>query len=184
MRHSTTRSRLGALLLGAVIMLVTAGACDNKRTKLSEREMAEGLQGRGPVAASQKIKVDPRCDLSEKVVDPAKDSPEWIIQEMFAAAAAKGDDNANFQRFFAHFDETTAEKWARDQYWPRIKQHVSKYLEGDPGAGTVYTLCERRVESPDTTKFFIRSADPSKSNPPITLQKKADGKFKVVFFTP
>lgn len=184
MRHSETRSLLGALWLGSVIMLLVSAGCDNKRTQLSEQQMAEGLGTRGTVQASEKVKLDPRCELSEKVVDPAKDSAEWVLQEIYAAAAATGDDDANFQRFFAHFDEGVAEKWAREQYWPRIKQHVSKYLEGDATAGTIYTVCERRNEGSEMTKFFIRSSDQSKSNPPVTLQKKPDGKFRVVFFTP
>jgi hypothetical protein len=174
----------GPVFLAGLIMLLGLVGCDNKRTKLSEEELAQGVRNtRGPVAPSEKIKVDPRCELNEKVEAPDENSAEWVIHELYTAAASTGDDEANFQRFYKHFDASTAEKWARDQYWPRLKTHVSKYIDGDAEVGISFTICERRQETPDSVKLFIRSKDSSKSNPPITLKKMPDGTHKIVFFT-
>jgi len=170
-------------VLTATIMSLGLGGCDNKRTKLTEEEMNQGVQSRGTVAPSEKIVADPRCELAEKVETPDENSAEWVVQEIYAAAAATGDDDVNFQRFYKHFDDSVAEKWARDQYWPRLKTHVSKYLEGEPDVATIFTICDRRQETPDSVKLFIKSNDISKSNPPITLKKLPDGTHRIVFFT-
>ncbi len=174
-------TRFGRLACGLLIMLATA-ACDNRRGQLTQEEIENGVRTRK--APTNAAPVDPRCQLSEKVTAPAEGSPEWVLQELYTAATSP-DDDASFQRFYRHFDATsTAEQWARTQYWPRIRQHVAKYLD-NPGASPAhFTLCERRVEGADTIRFSIRSNDPQKTNPPITIRKDpASGQQKVIFFS-
>lgn len=169
--------------LGLAIMLVV-GACGNKRTQLSQDELENGVRS-APTSKAGPPSGDPRCPLGEKVTSPAEGSPEWVIQELYTAAISQGDDEANFQRFYKHFDTTsTAESWARSQYWGRIKQHVAKYLDNPGGTPAHFTVCERRNEAPDTLRFSIRSNDPAKMNPPITVKRDpASGRQQVIFFS-
>jgi len=174
----------GGLVLVAVALLA-APACENNRTKLSE-EQSEGGLGLSDVSSSgRKVTIDPRCELNETVVEPAEDSPEWVIYQLLDAARAPEDNEDTFQRFYAQFDGSTqAESWVRQQYWPRARKHVTKYLKGDPSQGVTYTVCERRQEADGRVKIFIQSSDPNKSNPPIAVKKDDGGKWKVVFYTP
>jgi hypothetical protein len=169
------------LALGLVIMLVSV-ACDNKRSQLTQEEIDNGVRTRK--APTNAAPVDPRCQLSEKVTAPAQGSAEWVLQELYTAALGP-DDDASFQRFYKHFDTaSTAENWARTQYWPRLRQHVAKYLDNPGATPAHFTLCERRNEGPETFRFSIRSNDPKKSNPPITVRKDpASGQHKVIFFS-
>jgi hypothetical protein len=163
--------------------MLAFAACENKRTQLTQEEIENGVRTRSAPTAATKA-VDPKCALSENVTAPAQGSPEWVIQEIYTAATSTGDDEANFQRFYKQFDATqTAESWARSQYWGRVKQHVPKYVDNPGGSPAHYTLCERRVEGPDTTRFSIRSNDPAKMNPPITVRKDGSGQNRVIFFS-
>jgi len=124
-------------------------------------------------------------NLNEEVIEPKENTPEWAIYQILDAARSEKDDEETFQKFYAQFDpETEAESWVRQQYWPRARKHVSKYLQGDPSQGVVYKICDRRPEGEGKVKIFIQSTDPSKSNPPIALKKDDAGKWKVVFYTP
>ena len=173
--------RLASGLVVTVAIMLVAVACDNRRGHLTQEEIDNGVRTRK--AATQAPPSDPRCQLSEKVTTPATGSPEWVIQELYSAATAP-DDDASFQRFYKHFEPSTEERWARTQYWPRLRQHVAKYLDNPGSSPAHYTICERRAEGPETTRFSIRSQDPQKSNPPITIRKDpASGRALVTFFS-
>jgi len=182
--------RIAPLALASVLfaaagasLTVTAG-CKGNPSGLSERQAERGM-GYIPKTDDvhrEPIRIDPRCELNETVVDPAEDSPEWVIQDMLYAASSPEDSEEMFQRFYGHF-ASEAESWVRQQHWPRGRQHVDKYLERDRGEGIVFTICERRREANNRSRISIKSNDPEKSNPPITLEQTDDG-WKVVFYTP
>jgi hypothetical protein len=170
--------------LGFAIMLALA-ACGNKRTQLTQDELENGVRSTPAATKGAPPSGDPRCPLGERVTAPAEGSPEWVIQELYTAAAAQGDDEANFQRFYKHFDPTsTAENWARTQYWGRVRKHVAKYLDNPGGTPAHFTICERRNEGPETFRISVRSNDPAKMNPPITVKRDpATGRNMVIFFS-
>ena len=174
----------GGLVL-AVVALLFATGCENNRTKLSE-EQSEGGLGLSDVSSSgRRANIDPRCELNKDIVEPEENTPEWVIYQLLDAARAPEDTEEAFQRFYAQFDAATqAESWVRQQFWPRARKHVSKYLKGDPSQGVTYTVCERREEVDGKVKIFIQSSDANKSNPPIAMKKDDGGKWKVVFYTP
>jgi hypothetical protein len=58
---------------------------------------------------------------------------------------------------------------------------VGKYLESDNPVA--FRICREDKKSDGTVKFFIRSYDPNKSDPPITLREEG-GTWRVDFFTP
>lgn len=175
---------LGSGLAAMLLALASAPACENNRTKLSKEQSEGGLGLPTTSSSRKKITIDPRCELNEEIVEAKENTPEWVIYQLLDAARAPEDNEENFQKFYAQFDsETQAESWVRQQFWPRARKHVSKYLQGDPSQGVVYKICDRRKEN-GKVKIFIQSTDPTKSNPPIAVQKDDGGKWKVVFYTP
>ena len=113
------------------------------------------------------------------VSSPEKGSPEWVIGELYASAADKNDDDATFGRFYKQFGNSKDEKWVRTQYWPRARQHVAKYL----GADGSFQLCKRQEDGDSKVRFYVKSNDSSKSDPPITLEKGKDGAWTVSKFS-
>lgn len=185
--HAPPLRRLLALALAivpAIVLAPSLAACENNRTKLTKEQSEGGLGLPDTSSDGKRIKLDPRCDLNETVVDPKEGTPEYVISQLLEAAAAPGDENANFRKFYSHFPADTAEKWVRDQYFSRARKFVNKYLQQDAGNGIVYKICERRESNNGEVKIFIQSLDPNKSNPPITLKKDEAGVWKVVFYTP
>lgn len=184
--HAPAPWRLSAMALALVTLAMASSlaACENNRTKLTKEQSEGGLGLPDTSSDGKRIKLDPRCELNETVVEPKEGTPEYVIGQLLEAAAAPGDENVNFKKFYSHFPPDQAEKWVRDQYFSRARKHVTKYLQQDAGSGIVYKICERRESSNGEIKFFIQSLDPNKSNPPITLKKDDAGVWKVVFYTP
>ncbi|MCA9518944.1 MAG: hypothetical protein KC635_28605 [Myxococcales bacterium] len=182
---SAVTGRMGWIATGALAcsMLFGALGCESNRTKLTKEQSEQGLGLSDASSDRRPISIDPRCELNEEVVDPAEKSPEWVIQQLLEASSSPKDDEASFQKFFSHFDETKSESWVRQQYWPRARQHVDKYLLRPAGEGVVYKICDRRPTGDSKVKIFIQSNDPKKSNPPITLDKDAEGVWKVSFYS-
>lgn len=183
---SAVASRLGWMVTGALAcaMIITSGAgCESNRTKLTKAQSEGGLGLSDASSERRSVSIDPRCQLNEEVVDPKENTPAWVIQQLLEAAASPKDDEASFQKFFSHFDDTKAESWVRAQYWPRARQHVDKYLLRPASDGIVYKICERRPSGDNKVKIFIQSNDPTKSNPPITLDKDSEGVWKVSFYS-
>jgi len=181
------RSALSLPLLAVLGLALLASACENNRTKLTEKQSVEGLGIPDTTTSNKKISLDPRCNLDELISDPAAGTPDLTIYTMIeaAAAAAEGkDEEGNFQKFFAQFSEGTEEKRVKQDFWGRAKKFVTKYLQQDAAAGIQYKICERRDESNGEIKIFIQSLDKQKSNPPIKLKKDATGAWKVTFYTP
>ncbi len=175
---------VSSLLLALVAL--GSGGCENNKTKLTKEQSEQGLGLPTTSSSGTRAQFAQRCGLDESIVDPKEGTPEYVLHQLIVAASASGPDDANFKRFYAQFAPETEERWAKDQYWPRAKKFVSKYLQQDAAQGVVFKICERRQEDKDGNriKFFIQSLDPQKSNPPIILAKNDDGAWKVVFFTP
>lgn len=119
------------------------------------------------------------CDLDQVVDDPDPDSDEWVIYRIYQLALAD-DSEENFQAFRALFPSQRNTRQIREMYWPRIRQNVSKYMN-EPGE-PAYTIC-RKMKTDDGMKYFVKTADPRQHPPPITIGE-ADGKRKVLAFTP
>ena len=113
------------------------------------------------------------------VSDPEAGSPEWVIAELYASASSKVDDEASFARFYKQFGNSKDEQWVRTQYWPRTRQHVAKYID----EGGNFKLCRRKDDGDSKVRFFVKSNDTSKSDPPITLEKNKDGVWSVSKFS-
>lgn|GEM_PF-945963 len=175
---------LVVLTLSLVLVGMFAG-CENKGgTNLTQEQSENGLGLPDTSSDGKRIKLDPRCDLNETIVDPKEGTVDFVINQLLEAAAAGGDEKANFQKFYSHFPADTEEKWVRDQYFSRARKFVNKYLQQDAGSGIVFKICERREQGNGEVKVFIQSLDPNKSNPPMTLKKNDAGVWKVVFYTP
>lgn len=119
------------------------------------------------------------CDLDLVVDDPDPDSDEWVIYRIYQLALAE-DTEENFQAFRGLFPDQRNTRQVREMYWPRIRQNVHKYMNepGDPA----FTIC-RKMKTDDGMKYFVKTADPRQHPPPITIGE-ADGKKKVLAFTP
>ncbi|MFT7578634.1 MAG: hypothetical protein ACI9MR_000292 [Myxococcota bacterium] len=161
-------------------MLAGVG-CGNER-RISDEQAEKGLALPDSTSTTRKISLGNRCKLDEVVKAPAEGTPEWVVQQVYEAAAADEDNDANFGRFYAHFDASIKKDWARKQYWPRIRRTVEKYLIGDKAAGAEFKIC-RREKKDGTVKMWIHSQDDKKSNPPVTVAQDDAGKWKITFFS-
>ena len=179
--------RLPGLAFVLLAFGLTGSACENNRTKLSEKQSIEGLGIPDTGSSGKRVQLDPRCELDQLISDPKPDTPDFVIYTMLeaASAAAEGKDEAgNFQKFFAQFMDGTEERRVKEDFWGRAKKYAPKYLQQDASQGVQYKICERRDEANGEIKIFIQSLDKQKSNPPIRLKKDATGAWKVTFYTP
>jgi hypothetical protein len=172
------------LAASLTVLALGSSGCENNRTKLTKEQSEGGLGVPDSSSDGKRVKLDPRCELNETVMDPKEGTPEFVIFKMLEAAAASGDEAKNFKQFYSYFPADKEEKWVRDQYWPRARKFVNKYLQQDAGSGIAFKICERREEGGGELKIFIQSLDPQKSNPPIKLKKDDTGAWKVTFYTP
>lgn len=128
-----------------------------------------------------------RCKLDEKIQAPEEGTPEHVLHALFQAAATAEDTPEAFQAFFGHFDSTFKERDVKYNYWKRFRKFLPKYkveVEGAAEGEFVFHICDRIEQEGGKLKFFIKTEDPKKSNPPITLKKDDAGDWKVAFFTP
>lgn len=122
----------------------------------------------------------PHCPVNREVRNPPEGSAEWVVADMLSAALGP-DGDAAFDRFYRHFMAQHERGWVRQQYWPRAREHVRKYVVSeDP---LIYRICRELNPEPEQLKLFLRSYDPRKSDPPITLRQSA-GVWRVEFYTP
>ncbi|MEC9072919.1 MAG: hypothetical protein VX938_11085 [Myxococcota bacterium] len=180
MRVRSRRLREGGFaLLVSCALALSLGAC-----KKPPSDVGMGLpdtsspKGPAPVMGQ-------RCDLGEEVRKPDPSSPEWVVQDVLTASYEDRDVEAAFQRFFGHFTGQQ-ERWVKDTYWPKIRKRVDKLIHPDhpEDAPIWYSICRRDAPSGGKVKLFLKSYDSKISNPPVTLAKQADGKWKVTAFTP
>ena len=94
-------------------------------------------------------------------------------------AALKGD--AAFDEFFALWGPEANKDFVRKQIWPRVIQHVGKYVVSPTDA--TYTLCRSMVTAQNRVKLFVKCNDVQKSDPPIVLINDG-GTWKIDTMTP
>ena len=120
------------------------------------------------------------CDENRTVSTPDPDSAEWVIWRLYELALAE-DNAANFQAFVQLFPSQRNARDLKEQYWGRIRQNVHKYASVKPGKPD-YIVC-RSIAVDDGRKYFIVSADPRQTPPPIIVGE-AEGRKKIIFLTP
>lgn len=182
----TVRATL--LVLVAAVCTVGCSKVDRQGTPLEQTSAPSGASTTpasdqpigGPPMAPPVIggNTRPECKLNRLVKEPQDGTAERVVTTLYEAAIA-ADDEASFQQFYAQFLPKHREGWVREQYWPRIRQHVGKYLVSQEPVA--FYVC-RAMDVPGGVKLFIRSNDPKKSDPPITLLRTPDG-WKVDYFT-
>ena len=172
------------------VMLAGCSKIDRQGTPLQKPQGAQQAGGEAATSAASEtgkaqepvgapIADRPDCSLNREVRNPSEGAPEYVVTQLYAAALAP-DVEESFQRFYSYFLPKHKESWVREQYWPRIRQHVHKYLTSEEPV--VFRIC-REKETPDGgVKMFIRSNDPKKSDPPIALVKTGNG-WRVDYFT-
>lgn len=130
-------------------------------------------------------RMEARCKLHEIVRSPAAGSPEWTVQKLYAAAVGS-DDAPHLRAFQAQFASSANRRWIKTGYWAKARKYVHIYLPKDykKGAPVRFTVCRRRRRHDGRITLYIRSNDSRKSNPPITLEKNAQGTWKVTSYTP
>jgi hypothetical protein len=181
--------------LGAAISLATGGCRGSIDRDGTPLEQTDRVPGKAPGAAAGGAVSDaahhppapvagpsvarPDCALNRKVTNPGPDAPESAIAAMYAAALGP-DDEAGFQRFYANFLPKHNEGWVREQYWPRLRQHVHKYVVSEKPLS--FHICRETRQSDGGVKMFVRSNDSTKSDPPIAVVRTADG-WRVDTFT-
>jgi hypothetical protein len=130
--------------------------------------------------------VGPRCELDEAVPSPQPGTPEEVVQAVLSAAADLRDEEAAFQRFYERFDPSQDKEWVRTQYWKAARNHIEKLLppDHDRGEAVPVVVCRRDTPGAGKVKLFVKSYDMQKNHLPITLEKKDDGSWKVVGYSP
>lgn len=186
-RLRTPHGQLGFLSLTFLALTLALTACKGQ-SHITEEQAERGLGLPDTSSDGTRIKLDARCPANQTVSKAEANTPEFVLLELITAANtvanAGGDEASNFQRFASHFPPETEVKWIRDQYWSRAKKFVNKYLVPD-SEGVNFIICERRENKQNgELKLFIKSFDPQKSNPPVTVQKDDAGVWRVVFYTP
>lgn len=132
----------------------------------------EEERARMAAGAVTPAQVDSRCPEGKVVSLGDRDSPEGTLFLAFQAAMGP-DDDQGFQAFRALWHPDALTTHLREQIWPRIREHVGKYVAG-PGDAT-YTACRRVELGGGRVKVFARSAAPEKSDPPTILLSTESG---------
>lgn len=136
---------------------------------------SEGLQLE---SASPSGRVPSICPEG-KVITSGNTTTPWGVVYLAYQAALKGDNPDAFEDFYSLFLDGTNRDFVKTQHWPRIIQHVRKYVSDDGS----FVVCRTVKVADNRLKLFIRCNDPKKSDPPIVLEN-VNGTWKIEFFTP
>lgn len=136
------------------------------------REGAEGGKSPGGAGVVAAASVDSRCPEGKVVSTGDRESPEGTLFLAFQAAMGP-DDEAGFAAFRALWHPDALTSHVREQIWPRVREHVGKYVAG-PGDAT-YTACRRVDLGGGRIKVFARCDAPEKSDPPTILLATESG---------
>jgi len=113
-----------------------------------------------------------RCPDALRVDAGDRQTAEGTLWLAYKAALGP-DDEAGFAAFRAVWQPDANTDHIRDQIWPRVREHVGKYVE-DPAA-PAYIRC-RKIDAPGgRVKIFVRSNAAQKSDPPSILLQGPDG---------
>lgn len=139
-----------------------------------------GAAAEAPVVKPPLDRVASNCDDGHEVTTGGDQTPEGPLWEAYRLAVGPDGDEA-FAKFFALFASGAPERHVREQIWPRVREHVAKYVR-DP-AKPAYVLCRQLPVGSDRTRIFVKSFDDRKSDPPSVLVKEK-GVWKIDVMTP
>lgn len=125
-------------------------------------------------------RVTSRCPANQPVTGGNLDEVGGALYRAYQAAL-KGNTPEAFEEFQAAFQPEADRNHLKTQIFPRVVEHVGKYVAGpsDPS----FTLCRVEKQTPDRVKVFVQSRDQKKSDPPSLLVLR-DGKWLIDSMTP
>ncbi len=168
----------GWFLATAVVLL--AGSCKGEqprpaptasegpgRTASTEAPASAGSGQTAPASAPGFVeRVRSRCPANQSVTSGDLGEVGGALYRAYQAAL-KGNTPEAFDEFQAAFHPEADRNHLRTQIFPRVVEHVAKYVVGpsDPS----FTLCRVEKQTPERVKVFVQSRDPKKSDPPSLL---------------
>ena len=173
--HTSQRARRTALWAGmATLLLAVAPGC-RKKPDVSQA----GRAFRSDVQRKLVTTDDPHCPSPDRVESPGSSDPEFPVAEAYRAALMPDGEEA-LARFTKQFVQTKDTPFLIKHQWPRLRKHVDKYVrEPDNFA---FEICRREKKDEKTIKLFVRSHDPSKTHPPMAVERAGSG-WKIAFFS-
>lgn len=141
---------------------------------------APGAGGGSPGAPAAMGRVRSRCPANQTVTSGDLAQIGGALYRAYQAAL-KGNTPEAFEEFQAAFQPEADRNHLKTQVFPRVVEHVGKYVAGpsDPS----FTLCRVEKQTDDRVKVFVQSRDPKKSDPPSLLVLR-DGKWLLDSMTP
>jgi len=175
-----------------IVLLVLSFGCKSHSEQSAPVEKPQqgvetGVQKGGvsrPVETSKEAQTFDRvpsvCPLGKKVT--SGDLKE-VGGALFVAyeAALKGATPESLNKFLSVFAPDVDQKHIERYVFPRVVEHVKKYVAGDNDPS--FVLCRMEKLTEDRVKVFVRSNDPKKSDPPAVLVQ-VDGKWLLEAMTP
>jgi hypothetical protein len=168
--------RIAAILgLGCLLSLGCRGQEPKAPEAPAAGAAASGAATTAPAAASAST-AEPeaavRCPDALRVDAGDRRTAEGTLWLAYKAALGP-DDEAGFAAFRAVWQPDANTDHIRQQIWPRVREHVGKYVE-DPAA-PAYIRC-RKIDAPGgRVKIFVRSNAAQKTDPPSILVQGPDG---------
>ncbi len=169
-----------AMLFGSLAVVLAMASCKSKTKDAAE---TQPLEMADTSSSGERFAIEQPCPAALEVLKPAANSLEQTVQKVLAAATAEGDDNANFDKFYAEFKTTTPKSALKSFLWKNAKKHAKKYLIPGKEKDVGFTICRRVPGSGGKTKIFLRSYS-EKQNTPMTLKQVEDGSYKVTSYSP
>jgi hypothetical protein len=126
------------------------------------------------------VRVASSCEDGREVASGGDQTPEGVLWEAYRQAL-QPDGDESFGKFFALFHSGAPERHVREQIWPRVREHVGKYVRD--AAKPSYVLCRSLPAGTDGTRLFVKSFDERKSDPPTVLVKE-QGAWRIDVMTP
>jgi hypothetical protein len=173
--NATERLRRPAWWMGVILLLLVL----TQGCKKSGDAPQARLAFRSDVKTKLVTTDDPHCPSPEKVESPAPSETVYPIAEAYRAALMPDGEKAR-ERFKEQFIQRKDSSFLFKHQWPRLRKHVRKYVR-DPDNFS-FEVCRRQKKDEKSIKLFIRSHDPAKTHPPITVEK-VDSGWKIAFFT-
>ncbi len=182
------RGLITVLLVAGVLGACKVGpepAGSHGATRSGGEAQAGGSAGVGqgqaaPAGPTPQERVASRCPANQSVTSGDLAEVGGALYRAYQAAL-KGNTSEAFEEFQAAFHADADRNHLKTQIFPRVVEHVGKYVAGpsDPS----FTLCRIEKQTPERVKVFVQSRDPRKSDPPSILVLR-DGKWLLDAMTP
>ncbi len=147
-----------------------------------EPAVATGAATPAPEAAASpaSTRVPSSCPVGRTIEAGGNDTPEGVLWDAYRLAIGPDSEDA-IRRFHGLFTDGTPESHVRRELWPRVREHVSKYVQDV--AKPSYVVCRTQEMGTGRIKLFVRCNDPRKSDPPTVLTREG-GVWKIDVMTP